>query len=378
MKRVYWRPQGLSLTALILICVLSIAGILSVEKFQERTKQPFFQEKMTAARLALEAMEVLKKERSRRGLIVDPEADPSGSGLIGLRMTEVTSDAGDLEAKQTAVNPNFAAVVVALLKELRLKPGDPIAVGLTGSFPALNIGVYAAIQTLRLNPVIISSLASSQWGANEPDFLWPDMEHVLYENHVFSFRSVAASMGGKGDQAKEMPEAGRALLKAAIEKNGLTFIQWDRIHENVDHRMMIYHKAGAPRAFINVGGGVISVGKRAYKKRLKPGLILEGPIAAEKANSVLYRFLEEHVPVIHLENVKDVARQYGLTIHPQKMPPIGEGKIYYSTEYSPLLAAVVLVIILALLYIFARSDLGFRIFQSTSRKEEVGPPEPMI
>jgi len=378
MKKIYWRPQGLSLTALLLICAFSLGGLILVEKFSKRVKHPYYQEKMAAARLALEAMEFLKKERLKQRSEIDPEVDPVKSGLIGSGMTLVTSDAGSLEDKQTSINPNFAAVVVEMLKRAKVKKGDPVAVSFTGSFPALNISVCAAIETLKLKPTIISSLAASQWGANEPDFLWVDMERLLYENHIFSFRSVAASLGGKGDQGKEMTQAGRDLLNKARERNGLPPIPFHWIHENVDHRMKIYYQNGVPKVFINVGGGVIAVGKRAYKKALKPGLMLSQPKTELRANSVMYRFFDERIPIIHLENVKTLAEQYGLYIHPTKMPAIGEGVIYSSEVYNPLLSGIILLAIILMLYTFTRSTLGFRISQAASHKAEPGAPEPMI
>ncbi len=378
MKKIYWRPQGISLTALVLICAFSLGGFIFVENFQKKVKHAYYQEKVAAARLALEAMELLKEERLKRGLEIDPEVDPLKTGLIGSAMTLVTSDAGDLEDKQASINPNFAAIVLEMLKKTKVKEGDPVAVSFTGSFPALNLSVCAAIETLKLKPVVISSLASSQWGANELDFLWVDMERLFFERHIFSFRSAAASMGGKSDRGKEMTQTGRDLLKEAMQRNGLIPIQWHTIHENVDHRMKIYYQSGTPKVFINVGGGVIAVGKRAYKKALKPGLLLSEPKTDQKANSVMYRFLEEHVPVIHLEDPKRIAKRYGLSSHPTKMPAIGEGDIYFSKEYSSFLAGVILLAIILMLYMFARSALGFRISQAASHKGEVGPPEPMI
>jgi poly-gamma-glutamate system protein len=377
MKKIYWRPQGTSTRVLVLICAFSIGGFVSVEMLQRNVKQPYYQEKVAAARLASEAMEFLKKERLKRGLKIDTEFDPAGSGLIGSSMTPVTSDAGDLEAKQTSINPNFAAIIVELLKKVKAKEGDVVAVSFTGSLPALNVSVCAAIETLKLIPVIISSVGSSQWGANEPDFLWLDMEHLLYDQGIFPFRSVAASIGGKSDQGEEMSPRGRALLMKAIERNGLTPIRSTTIHENVDHRMKIYYKEAPPKLFINVGGGVISVGKRAYRKMLKPGAILSGSRATEKTNTVLYQFLKDDIPVIHLENVKEIARLYGLEIKPERIPAIGEGSIYFRKEYRPWLTGMILLGIIVVLYIFVQSDLGFRLFQAT-RTEEPGPPEPMV
>ncbi len=377
MKRIYWRPQGTSLTALLLICAFSVGGFVSVEKFQTRIRQPHYPEKIAAAQLAREAMELLRNERLKQDTPINPEYDPAQSGLIGLRMTPVTSDPGDLDAKQTSVNPNFAAVVVELLKELKVRQGDVVAVSFTGSFPALNICVCAALQTLKLDPIIISTLGASQWGANVPGFLWIDMERLLNENHLFSFRSTAVSMGGKGDRGLDMGRQGRKLMTEAIEKDGLTSVQWDTLREDIDQRMMIYHKKKTPKVFINVGGGMIAVGKKVHRRFLRSGVILSRSPVGQRDDSVMRRFLEEGVPTIHFEDVKRIASHYGLELHPAKIPPVGEGKAFYREEYNRLLAAAILLGIILILYIFARSDVGFRIFQ-TSHKEELGPPEPMI
>jgi hypothetical protein len=92
---------------------------------------------------------------------------------------------------------------------------------------------------------------------------------------------------------------------------------------------------------------------------------------------VLYQFLKDDIPVIHLENVKEIARLYGLEIKPERIPAIGEGSIYFRKEYRPWLTGMILLGIIVVLYIFVQSDLGFRLFQAT-RTEEPGPPEPMV
>ncbi len=72
------------------------------------------------------------------------------------------------------------------------------------------------------------------------------------------------------------------------------------------------------------------------------------------------------------------AGRYGLAITPSAIPPIGEGRLYYRRGYNRWLAASILLGILGGLYIFSRSDWGFRLLQVSSRKEELGPPEPMV
>ena len=378
MKKIYWRPQSTPIFAFVLLALFSTAGIFAVEHFRVEEKMPQYQKKIQAARLAMEAMTLVKDERLRRGIAIDPEADPLASGLIGSFVTSVTTDPGDLEAKQTSINPNFAAVVIDLLKQAEVKEGDPVAVSFTGSFPALNIAVYAALKTLNLKPTIISSVGGSQWGANNPNFLWIDMEQVLQQAGLFPFRSVAASLGGKHDQGREMTEKGRQKIMEAIKRNGLQFIKTETIREDIDRRMGIYFGGGAPKVFINVGGGRIAAGIRPYKVLLKSGL-LSSQISTEiKGNSLIQRFMKERIPVIHLWNIKELAGHYGLPVVPATMPVVGEGMIYTRTHYNRWLAAGILLAIIGGLYIFSRSDWGFRIWQASSRREETGPPEPMV
>jgi len=298
--------------------------------------------------------------------------------LIGSFVTSVTSEAADLEAKQTTVNPNFAAVVVELLKEAGAKDGDPVAASFSGSFPALNIAACAAMATLHLKPIIISSASSSQWGANNPDFLWIDMEHFLNSKGIFPFHSVAASMGGKHDRGTELTEKGRQEIFRAINRNGLALIKSGTVHENIDHRMNIYFNKTRPKVYLNVGGGRAAVGIRPFKRLLKPGLLFSDLPMGERADSVIRRFLKEGVPVIHLGDIKELAHQYRLPVSPTTMPKIGEGSVYYQKSYNLWLAGATLLAIILGFYGFARSDWGFRMLQAAPYKKETGPPEPMI
>jgi hypothetical protein len=141
--------------------------------------------------------------------------------------------------------------------------------------------------------------------------------------------------------------------------------------------MRIYFTETTPKVYINVGGGMISAGIRPFKRILKPGLLLAELPAEGKADSVINRFLKEEIPVIHIENVKLLAKQYGLPMSPTALPQPGEGEIYYQQRYNPWLAGGVLLGILLGLYVFGRVDWGFRMLRA-STKPEVGPPEPMV
>ena len=381
MKSIYWRPRGVSRTALLLIAALALAGLVSVEVFQTKQVQPYLEEKIEAANLARAAMNVLKEERLKRKLPVDKDADPLESGLIGTLMSPVTSNRGSLSAKQTSVNPNFSAVVVHLLKRAGVEEGDAVAVGLSGSFPAINISVYAAIETLGLKGIVISSASASSWGANIPKLLWIDMERTLFDRRVFSLRSAATSVGGVEDRGLGMEEEGLRLLKKTIDRSKLPFLDPADYAESIERRMALYRElAGTEtiKAYINVGGGTTSVGTKIGKQMFKPGLNRRMPVGGPYMDSVMSRMIEAEVPVIHLVKIETLAMRYGLPIQPTRLPVVGEGKIFYRMEYNPYLAAGVLVTILAILYLFVRSEWGFRILFSARRLKRGKHPEPMI
>lgn len=382
-KKLYWRPRGIPSTVLALIALVSLLGMLAVEVFQIRRVQPDYTRKLEAAQLAQEGMEIIKEERLARGATIDPEVDPAGSGLVGLPMSSVTTVAGQVAAKQTSINPNFAAVVVEMLSRAGVKKGDVVAVGASGSFPALNICVYAALRTLELQPIIISSASASQFGANDPDMLWIDMERILNQRNPdkFPFRSVAASLGGVEDCGLGMSKAGKEALLTAVERNALPLLQPKDFADSIQRRMVLYlQKAGGRpiKAYINVGGGTISVGTAAGKRQFNPGLNLRRLPGARKEDSVMTRFIDQEVPVIHLSNIAQLARQYGLPVQPKTTPPPGEGRVFYRDQYNPWLAAGVLFAIVASLYAFVRSEVGYRILRTAPARSDDLFHEPMV
>jgi poly-gamma-glutamate system protein len=218
MKKMYWRPPGLSKLELLLIAAVSIASLLAVENFPREQPQPNYAEKMAATRLAQSMMSAVREAKISRGIHIDPEIDPANTGMVGSVVTPITSNTGYLESKLTSTNPNFAAVVIHMLKRANVQEGDVVAVGLSGSFPALNASTFAALQVLKVVPVVIASAASSEWGATDTNYLWLDMEQTLIERRLVGFRSIAASRGGVDDRGFGISKRGRQLLDEAIQR----------------------------------------------------------------------------------------------------------------------------------------------------------------
>jgi poly-gamma-glutamate system protein len=409
MKKIYWRPRAVSRPALLLIAIISLAGLLIVERWKVPQEQPYFQEKVKAANLASEAFQAVRAERVKLGPPIDPINDPAETGLIGLPMSPVTSVLGDIAAKQTSANPNFAAVLVEFLKEADVKEGDVVAVGVSGSFPSLNICTYAALESLGVKPLVISSASASQWGANVPQLMWPDMEHLLRvqkrigENGeelppLFKTRSIACSIGGNDDQGAGLTEEGLKLVESSIERNGLKRLRvelpesmnnlppieraMEEFRANIDQRMNVYrdNAKGQPiAAYINVGGGTVSVGKNLGKTMFLPGLNERPPRHVRQIDGVMARFINEGVPVIHMVHINAIANRFTLPLEPIAAPPVGEGGVFVGIDYSRPLVIGVLAFILMCLYGFIRTDIGFRILRTSkgASKRELHP-EPMV
>ena len=381
MKTVYWRPKNVSRTALLLISAFAIGGLALVESFPMTSKQPYLEEKNKAARLAKEAFDVISIARRLSGEEIKDDIDPTGSGLLGLPTSSVTSLSGNLADKQMTVNPNFAAAIVQMLKEAGVQKGDYVAVGVSGSFPAFNVCTYAALEALEAKPIVIASGASSSWGANVPDLLWLDMERMLGDFGVFDTRAVAASIGGEADRGLSFVDEGVEAIEGAIKENGVPLLNTKKFEEILDERMEIYRKEsdGKPiKAYINVGGGMASVGRTAGKEAFKSGLNKSLPTEAAEQDGIMHRFAREEVPVIHLVKVRSLVEKFGFPETFEEMPKVGEGKVYASPEYNKYLAAAVLAIEIAMLFLFIRSDIGFRILRTGSKRADDAAPEPMV
>ncbi len=341
----YWRPKRLSRACLWSGMIVSLMGMTLVQWWPAKVAPELQVPRKAAAEKAATAMRVIAQVQQQKGHRVVPKRDPQGSHLIGPSMSLVTSKLGSLESKQTSINPNFAAIVVQWLEEAGVKPGDRVAIGASGSWPGLNIAVYAAVETLQLKPTIILSAASSQYGANDPEMMWADMERELYDAGVISFRSVAGTFGGLYDRASGMPEPTRELISAALSRNAIPMLEATGLRALIQERIALYEHAiegQSYAAYINVGGGSASIGGTAGNACFTTGVHLTAPAAGDLPHCVAVRMLAKQVPVINVVDAKSIAARYALSVAPVVQPPIGQGDALGKTVYRRSLAAVVM------------------------------------
>lgn len=381
MKKLIWKPGTISWQIHLVIALVAIIGLVLVENFQETVKLPHYNTKIKAAQYMNQGMSILRNYRTSKIGPVDLDVDPFNSGLIGYPNSSITSITVDLDSKLTTINPNWAAVIVSMLKKAKIKSNDTIAVSFTGSFPAINLAVLSAAKAMDLKLVIITSLSSSTWGANIESMTWLDMERILYKSGKFPYLSVAASLGGVKDRGLGMPDKGIDILKNTIKNYGISFIYHEDITENIDARMAFYENNAVNnpiKAFLNVGGGTVAVGSYIGKRRFKPGLNLSPSRRALRIDSVMSRFARDEIAVINMNYMKKLARQYGLATGETRRNKIGKGDIYFRQDYNKFLTLGVLAFIGVMIYLFLMMRIGHRIFMLSKKDSQQKNPEHMI
>jgi len=343
-----------------ILAVLSVLSYLVVENTMSMQKLDYFQDKMEASKTTQKALHLLKDKRLKNAVFIDKINDPNESGIIGQRHSQITTGSGSLPIKLSTLNPNFSALGVQLLKDAKVKEGDNVAVCMTGSFPALDIAMLIAIEQLKANPIVIPSTTSSSWGANDPDFTILDMVSTLQDANILKLKYQYASIGGNQDVGMSLSNKGRQLIKESIERNNLKLLNKKDLLLNIKERMQIIDKEsnGKPiKVFINIGGGIASLGSGANKKAVKAGLhkkykLIDFP----DKYGVVYEMAKREVPIINLANVSSLMRKHGLPKNPVPLPKVGDGKLYHALRYNMLIVAGATLLLFLAIGVFVYID----------------------
>jgi poly-gamma-glutamate system protein len=331
MRRIPKKDSGKHGRTILFLFLASLVFLLLIRFFPFRKGEAVQRQMLQAAEFMKEAVAAVKKCQMEKGIIPDRSSDPNQTGLIGLQHSLLTTSIGNLEAKRTSTNPNFAALVVLLLKEAGVEPGDRIAVGASSSFPALIIAVQAAAKALDLELLMICSLGASQWGANRPDFHWLDMQDCLSSSGLFNFQPAALSLGGEGDTGEDMSPEGREFLIKEIETSGIPFIREPDLRRNVEARIHLFEKSADGKkikAFINIGGSWANMGLDSSVLELKPGLAGIRQLPSREKRGVIFEMAERGIPVVHLLYIKGLVDRYGLSWDPVPLADPGKGGVY--------------------------------------------------
>jgi poly-gamma-glutamate system protein len=375
--RLRYRPGRVHALSLAALAVVGLGLLTIAERSKSPAMQPYFVLKMEAAQRTRVALDAIRSERLGLGEPIDVVNDPNETGLIGPEFSLITTSRGSHEQKLRALDPNLAGVFVQLLKSARVGEGDHVAVAVTGAFPLLNAAAIIAIEAVGATPVTITSVGSSMWGANDPDLTWLDMETVLLDRGIIAHRSAAASRGGGDDRGRGLSPEGRALIDTAAARNGVPLIDEDTLDESIARRMQIYEEAAGRDygAYVNVGGGLASLGSTQVGRLIRPGLSRSLGEKNFPRRGTLVRMAQRGVPVIHVPRADELIDRYDLASDPVPLPEVGTGGTFYRDRYNVPLSGVLAVLYGFLIFAVVRLDIKHYLFRRPQEPPVHSPRE---
>jgi len=358
---------SLKSTWTLLVLAVAAYGLYSWAEYSHvEHRQAYYETKLNAALRMERWMALLREAQAPGAAFVDEVNDPDRTLLVGQKHTLITSTEGNHQAKLATINPNVAAMMVQMLREAGVEPGDRVAASLTGSFPGLNLAFCAACVELQLRPTVVTSVSSSWYGANDPDFTWLDMERALAEAGEIGFRSVAASLGGADDRGRSLPPEGRELLRRAVERNGVELIHAPDVESAIAERLRIYNRelgeaVGGYAAYVNVGGGVASLGHPENAKLVPLGVSRHLPALNWPARGVIHAFSDEGVPLVNFKysprRFSALLADYGLPWRFDTVPAAGTGEIFVTERYNLRIVALAVLLMAIAVIVVIRFDL---------------------
>lgn len=276
-------------------------------------------------------------------------------GLLGEEYSEITTTLGSLEAKKISLNPQFAALTVKFLNDADIDSTKIVGIILSGSFPGIAISVLAALQTLKINAIIMSSLGASSYGANNPEATWLDIENWLNIYGGMKYKSVLVSLGGDNDTGEGLSDTGIEIMKNAITRTQRTLYVPNSLRESIEKHVQILIKNNVD-LLINIGGTHASLGECIHNTTIPNGYISKLNTCNDSLRGIMFRFSELGKPIIHFLNIKNLAIKNGIPFDydpESKIPP----SLCYSGKYEiiPIIISLVVVFLLLFLNYYKRN-----------------------
>jgi poly-gamma-glutamate system protein len=303
------------LPTLLAVFVLALVAYFVVDRwcivYEDREDIPQMQQASALAERWFHIVAVKKQEIG----IYQRKNHTEYDALLGEEYSDITTTLGSVEAKTSAANPLFAAVLVRMLDDAGIDSTKTIGITLSGSFPSLSIATLAAVQTVGAKAVIFSSLGASSYGANQPKATWIDIEHWLREQGGLKLKSKYVTYGGECDTGGGISDEGRAMLKQAVARNHANLFVPSSFDDAIDKRTTVFRENHI-RLLINIGGNQTSLGSCSHSTTIPNGYHQILRSCMDHDRGILVRMSEYGVPVIHLLYIKDLASKYGLPLIP--------------------------------------------------------------
>jgi poly-gamma-glutamate system protein len=361
-----YRPSLKSNRSLIALMVLSIILFIIAQNSYRTIRAGNYDAKLAAAKQMNTFITAIRDDLNRQKFAFDPIDDPFHTGLIGIKLSSITNSRGVLSEKQTAVNSNLAAVFVDQLKKAKVKPGDYVAVGLTGSNPGANLALYSAMSVLKVKPVIITSVSSSMYGANRENLTWLDFEAILKQAGMIDFSTSYASFGGRDDLGVGLSDSGMQAMLEAMKRNNVPLLSGNSLEDNINLRMKAYQEmlpqGSRYHLFVNIGGGLANVGSNVNARLIPEGINRNLAEREFEQQGAIMLFAKKNIPVLHALRILNWAKDNYLPLAPDAMPEPGIGKLFSSRVHNELVNVICLLVLLGAIVtviVFDRYDRRF-------------------
>ncbi|NOX89739.1 MAG: poly-gamma-glutamate system protein [Calditrichaeota bacterium] len=292
--------------------IISVLFLTLINQKKETVNGNEYPEMKKASQLAASWFDLIAELKQSRHIRPDNHSSVRYRALIGDDFSLITTTLGSLEAKEIAANPVFAGLIVRLLKKAGIDSASTVALSLTGSFPSLAISALAALQTLGVNTVVLSSLGASCYGANQPLATWIDMETWLRKHGNLRYKTNLLTLGAEDDNGGGLTEEGRQLLIQAAERNNMPLFIPKDLQTAIEYKTRFLSERKI-QLLINIGGNQAVLGSCTHAPIIPTGLRRNWTPCADKNRGVLSRLAQNKIPFIHLLNIKELALRYGIS-----------------------------------------------------------------
>ncbi|MBR2933807.1 MAG: poly-gamma-glutamate system protein [Clostridia bacterium] len=371
--------KRISIAQLLLVIwmVVMVLAVVSNVRFAKTAEHPYYEKMLEASSLTKKAFDTIKQYKLDNGMPIVSE-DKLKTGLIGEEATAIFTTPGNLHAKRTTCNPNWAAVIIDYFYKANLKSGDQVVFVFSGSFPGLNIAALAAAEVFGLNTAVMASIGASSYGATDPDFTFFDMMCLLNGKDVLKDRLDYVSFGGGSDTGNNFHDEDeifwnedlenlrtieeiKSSIKARIDQEGVNFIYEPDFSTNIEKRIEYLRQLVPDAKFLlNVGGSSVGIGVDAEtyidSGFQDPTTKMTSKLSSFDVNKdnwgLIQYFLTKQIPVASMLNIRGLASDYGLAYDPDVMPAVGDGEIYLikSGNLTITIIAIVVSVAVAVFY----------------------------
>jgi len=361
-----FKPEIQNNKVLVVLALIGLFSVYWVSNSYNLIEKDNLDEKIKAVRF----MDGYIKEIKKTNDLEISKYDIYNTGLLGVKSSLITTiqddeDINYLDSKLACTHPNFAALIVHLFKESELEKGDTVAVSMTGSLPGANLAFLAACDAMEIYPVILSSVGSSAWGANRENMTWLDIESVLYKNNLIQYRSEGVSIGGENDSGDNLTDDGIEIIEENIMSNNVMLINENTLSNTVQYKMDLFDNKlsiDKYKAYVNIGGGVSSIGYGVAKDTMKVGVIFPielSDVVEENEGffeSIAYNFLQNDIVFINIKSINLLANNCGL-YPPSTSIEKFSGNLFYEKEQYNIRTIIIALLINIILigYIGVRS-----------------------